>query len=116
MLQPRQVRHLLGILFINHVIASFWYLLGEDADCVRPSSPNRGDGHLKEPGGWLEIYEIPVTDWWRLASKLPDVWRCSGSKSAQHCMSVIEHGVGPVTSSMQQLCGAVTPNWQVLVW
>eukprot|EP00439_Symbiodinium_sp_Y106_P039288 s2326_g4.t2 len=40
------VRHLLGILFINHVIASFWYLLGQ------------------EEGGWLEFYEIPVTDWW----------------------------------------------------
>ncbi|CAE7249696.1 CNGA3 [Symbiodinium pilosum] len=40
------VRHLLGILFINHVIASFWYLLGE------------------EQGGWLEVYEIPVADWW----------------------------------------------------
>jgi len=40
------VRHLLGILFINHLIASFWYLLGQD------------------PGGWLEVYEIPVGNWW----------------------------------------------------
>ncbi|CAJ1355620.1 unnamed protein product [Effrenium voratum] len=40
------LRHLLGILFINHTIAACFYLLGSG------------------PGGWLEHYEIDTTNWW----------------------------------------------------
>lgn len=39
------LRQLLGILFINHTIASVWYLLGQN-------------------NGWLTTYEIPTNDWW----------------------------------------------------
>ena len=39
------LKQLLFILFINHTIASVWYLLGQN-------------------NGWLYTYEIPTNDWW----------------------------------------------------
>ena len=72
-----QLKQLLFILFINHTIASVWYLLLDWSSVqstkakslrlffLRWKKPPTPRFRLGQNNGWLYAYEIPTNDWWQ---------------------------------------------------